>query len=109
VVVAALTFIFPLKTLAELVNIGTLFAFVLVAIGVIFLRRSRPDLPRPFSTPFVPVLPILSVLGGSGPLRSVGAPPRPAAGRAVGGAAWLARLAPAFGRPIEVGLRGIRL
>ncbi len=62
VVVAALAFFFPLKTLAELVNIGTLFAFVLVAIGVIVLRRTRPDLERPFRTPFVPVLPILSVL-----------------------------------------------
>jgi basic amino acid/polyamine antiporter, APA family len=62
VVVAALAFFIPLKTLAELVNIGTLFAFVLVAIGVIFLRRSRPDLERPFRVPFVPVLPIASVL-----------------------------------------------
>jgi basic amino acid/polyamine antiporter, APA family len=62
VVVAALTFFISLKTLAELVNIGTLFAFVLVAIGVIFLRRARPDLERPFRTPWVPVVPILSVL-----------------------------------------------
>jgi APA family basic amino acid/polyamine antiporter len=62
VVVAALAFFFPLKTLAELVNIGTLFAFVLVALGVIFLRRSRPDLDRPFRTPLVPLVPILSVL-----------------------------------------------
>jgi APA family basic amino acid/polyamine antiporter len=62
IVVAALTFVFPLKTLAELVNIGTLFAFVLVALGVIALRRTRPDLPRPFRTPLVPLVPILSVL-----------------------------------------------
>ncbi|MGI8863782.1 MAG: amino acid permease [Solirubrobacteraceae bacterium] len=62
VAVAALTFFFPLKTLAELVNIGTLFAFVLVSIGVIVLRRTRPDLERPFRTPLVPVVPILSVL-----------------------------------------------
>jgi basic amino acid/polyamine antiporter, APA family len=62
IAVAALTFFFGLKTLAELVNIGTLFAFVLVAIGVIFMRRSRPDLERPFRTPLVPVLPIASVL-----------------------------------------------
>ena len=51
-VVAALAFIFPLKTLAELVNIGTLFAFVLVAIGVIVLRRTRPELDRPFRVPW---------------------------------------------------------
>jgi APA family basic amino acid/polyamine antiporter len=62
VVVAVLTFLFGLKTLAELVNIGTLFAFVLVAIGVIVLRRTRPELERPFRTPLVPVVPILSVL-----------------------------------------------
>ncbi|MEV4169691.1 amino acid permease [Nonomuraea sp. NPDC049709] len=48
--------------LAELVNIGTLFAFVVVSIGVIILRRTRPDLPRVFRAPFVPVLPIVSVL-----------------------------------------------
>jgi APA family basic amino acid/polyamine antiporter len=62
IAVAVLTFVFPLKTLAELVNIGTLFAFVLVAIGVIILRRTRPDLERPFRTPLVPVIPVLSVL-----------------------------------------------
>ena len=48
--------------LAELVNIGTLFAFVVVAIGVIILRRTRPDLPRAFRTPLVPLVPVLSVL-----------------------------------------------
>ncbi|HSO97691.1 MAG TPA: amino acid permease [Solirubrobacteraceae bacterium] len=62
VVVAALTFLLSLKTLAELVNIGTLFAFVLVSLGVIVLRRTRPDLERPFRVPLMPVIPILSVL-----------------------------------------------
>jgi basic amino acid/polyamine antiporter, APA family len=62
VVVALLAGFVPLSTLAELVNIGTLFAFVLVSIGVIILRRTRPDLPRAFRVPFVPVLPILSTL-----------------------------------------------
>ena len=52
----------PLTELAELVNIGTLFAFVLVAIGVIVLRRTRPDLERAFRCPGVPVVPILAVL-----------------------------------------------
>ncbi len=47
----------PLSALAELVNIGTLFAFVVVSIGVIILRRTRPDLPRSFRVPMVPVLP----------------------------------------------------
>ncbi|GAA3785249.1 amino acid permease [Streptomyces coacervatus] len=50
-----------LSELAELVNIGTLFAFIVVAIGVIILRNTRPDLPRSFRTPWVPVVPILSV------------------------------------------------
>jgi basic amino acid/polyamine antiporter, APA family len=62
VIVAVLAGFIPLSTLAELVNIGTLFAFMLVSIGVIVLRRTRPELPRSFRVPFVPVLPILSVL-----------------------------------------------
>ena len=45
----------------ELTNIGTLFAFALVAVGIIVLRRSEPDRPRPFRTPWVPVLPLMSV------------------------------------------------
>jgi APA family basic amino acid/polyamine antiporter len=52
----------PLEELSKLVNIGTLFAFVLVSIGVVVLRRTRPDLPRAFRTPWVPVVPVLSVL-----------------------------------------------
>jgi APA family basic amino acid/polyamine antiporter len=45
-----------------MVNIGTLFAFVLVSLGVIMLRRSQPDLPRAFRTPAVPLVPILAVI-----------------------------------------------
>jgi basic amino acid/polyamine antiporter, APA family len=62
VVVAVLAGFIPLEELAELVNIGTLFAFVLVSVAVIVLRRTRPDLPRAFRTPLVPFVPILSVL-----------------------------------------------
>jgi basic amino acid/polyamine antiporter, APA family len=62
VVVAVLAALVPLKDLADLVNIGTLFAFVVVALGVIALRRTRPDLERAFRTPAVPLIPILSVL-----------------------------------------------
>ena len=61
-VVALLAGFVPLDTLAELVNIGTLFAFVLVSLAVIILRRTRPDLPRSFRVPWVPFLPILSAL-----------------------------------------------
>ena len=62
VVVAVIAALVPLSELAELVNIGTLFAFVLVAVGVLVLRRTRPDLDRAFRTPWVPVLPIVSAL-----------------------------------------------
>lgn len=62
VTVAVVSGFTSIDELAELVNIGTLFAFVVVAIGVVLLRRSRPDLPRSFRTPLVPVVPALSVL-----------------------------------------------
>ncbi|MFI1503999.1 amino acid permease [Streptomyces sp. NPDC020597] len=62
VIIAIVAGFTPLSELAELVNIGTLFAFVVVAIGVVLLRRSRPDLHRAFRTPWVPFVPILSVL-----------------------------------------------
>ena len=62
VAVAVISTFVPLTSLAELVNIGTLFAFILVAIGVIVLRRTRADLPRAFRCPGVPVVPVLSVL-----------------------------------------------
>ncbi len=61
-VVAALAGFVPLSELSQLVSIGTLFAFVVVCIGVIVLRRTRPDLERSFSTPAVPWVPILAVL-----------------------------------------------
>ncbi|WP_137874945.1 amino acid permease [Rhodococcus sp. Q] len=61
-VVAVLAALFPMGTLEEMVNIGTLFAFVLVCIGVVILRRTRPDLPRGFRVPLVPLVPILAVL-----------------------------------------------
>lgn len=54
--------LFPLDVLGQLVNIGTLLAFVLVCGGIIVLRRTRPDLERPFRVPFVPVIPVLGVV-----------------------------------------------
>jgi APA family basic amino acid/polyamine antiporter len=61
VLVAIAASVFPMGKLEEMVNIGTLFAFMLVSAGVIVLRRTRPDLPRGFRTPLVPVLPIAAI------------------------------------------------
>lgn len=53
---------FPADELGEMVNVGTLFAFVLVSAGVIVLRRMRPDLKRGFRVPLVPLIPILAII-----------------------------------------------
>ncbi|BBY43729.1 amino acid permease [Mycolicibacterium celeriflavum] len=60
--VAVTASVFPMDKLEEMVNIGTLFAFVLVSAGVIVLRRTRPDLERGFRAPGVPWLPIASIV-----------------------------------------------
>ncbi|RPJ70172.1 MAG: amino acid permease, partial [Acidobacteria bacterium] len=52
----------PINIVGELVSIGTLFAFVIVCAGIIVLRHTRPELPRPFRTPFSPVVPALGIL-----------------------------------------------
>ncbi len=52
----------PVSDLGHMVSIGTLFAFTLVCIGILVLRKSNPEIERPFKTPFVPVLPILGVV-----------------------------------------------
>ncbi|RIX31280.1 amino acid permease [Amnibacterium setariae] len=62
ILIAILAALVPLNVIVELTNIGTLFAFVLVNIGVIVLRRTRPDLERPFRVPLVPVVPIIGIL-----------------------------------------------
>lgn len=59
--VAVLAAFVPLGEIVKLVNIGTLFAFVLVNIGVIVLRRTRPEMPRPYRVPLSPVTPFLGV------------------------------------------------
>lgn len=61
VLIAVAATVFPIGKLEEMVNVGTLFAFVLVSAGVIILRRTRPDLERGFRVPFVPLLPALSI------------------------------------------------
>ena len=62
VAVASLAGLVPLSELAELVSLGTLLAFVVVCVGVLVLRRTRPELPRAFRTPWVPIVPVLGVL-----------------------------------------------
>jgi APA family basic amino acid/polyamine antiporter len=62
IIAAIVAGIFPIGLLGELVSIGTLFAFVIVSAGVIVLRYQRPDLPRPFRTPLVPLVPALGIL-----------------------------------------------
>jgi len=62
VIMAVMAGFIPLGALAELVNIGTLAAFVLVCGGVILLRKTHPDMPRPFKMPWGYTLPVLGVL-----------------------------------------------
>lgn len=62
ILMATLAGIFPINDLAELVNIGTLAAFIIVCVGVLWLRYTKPEMPRPFKVPGMPFIPILGVL-----------------------------------------------
>jgi basic amino acid/polyamine antiporter, APA family len=61
-IMALIAGLMPLGDLAELVNIGTLAAFAFVCLGVIILRITQPELPRPFLSPFSPLFPVLGML-----------------------------------------------
>lgn len=61
-VVATFASLIPLAKLGEMTSIGTLLAFIIVCAGVMVLRARRPDLPRPFRAPFMPLTPILGIL-----------------------------------------------
>jgi APA family basic amino acid/polyamine antiporter len=65
VLMASTAGLMPINELAELVNIGTLFAFIIVCAGVLVLRYTKPDLVRPFKTPFLPYVPVLGILSCS--------------------------------------------
>jgi APA family basic amino acid/polyamine antiporter len=62
VLIAIIAAFVPLAEIAKLVNIGTLFAFVITNVGVIVLRRTRPDLERSFKVPFMPAFPIIGIV-----------------------------------------------
>lgn len=63
--------LFPIGLLGELVSIGTLLAFVIVSIGLIILRKTEPDAPRKFRTPWVPIVPIFGALISLGLMLSL--------------------------------------
>jgi APA family basic amino acid/polyamine antiporter len=52
----------PARVVGEMTSIGTLFAFILVCVGVLVMRKTQPDAPRAFRTPWVPLIPILGII-----------------------------------------------
>jgi len=62
----------PIASLGNLTSIGTLFAFTVVCIGIMIMRRKNPDLPRPFRTPLVPLVPVLGVIVNLGLMYGLG-------------------------------------
>ncbi len=62
----------PISLVGEMTSIGTLLAFVIVCVGILVMRRTLPDVPRPFRTPWVPLVPILGVLANLGLMLGLG-------------------------------------
>ncbi len=73
VFVSLLAAFLPIKVVGEMTSIGTLFAFVIVSASVWIMRHSRPDVPRPFRTPLVPLVPILGIVWNFAMMYSLGA------------------------------------
>ncbi len=71
VFVSVFASVLTIQDLSALVNIGTMLAFVIVCAGVWVLRRKRPDLPRPFKTPLVPLVPILGMVSALAAMMSL--------------------------------------
>jgi APA family basic amino acid/polyamine antiporter len=70
--VAPLGGFLPLKVVGHMTSIGTLFAFVIVCAGVLVMRRTHPNTPRPFKTPLVPLVPVLGILWNFAMMYSLG-------------------------------------
>jgi APA family basic amino acid/polyamine antiporter len=62
----------PIDEIGKMVNIGTLLAFVIVSVSVMVLRYTNPSQPRPFRTPWVPLVPILGVLANGYMMLNLG-------------------------------------
>jgi APA family basic amino acid/polyamine antiporter len=62
IIIAIASGLFPISVLGQLVSMGTLLAFAIVCAGVLILRRTEPDLPRPFRAPWTPWVPIIGTL-----------------------------------------------
>src|SRR5437763_3998683 len=62
IIAAVVGSVTPIDDIGKMVNIGTLLAFVIVCIAIMVLRRTNPEQPRPFRTPWVPLIPILGVI-----------------------------------------------
>jgi APA family basic amino acid/polyamine antiporter len=71
VIVATISALTPINIVAELCSVGTLFAFVIVSLGVIVLRVRRPNAKRPFRVPLFPVIPALGALMCGGLMASL--------------------------------------